>query len=112
MWHQPHLGAARSQTQQGRHQAAGLRAVGVRLVFSVVVCRCSDFGCMYLLTYVWLSECKVLAESKLLAGYFSFRSAVGCRIRKDEIAFSDVTPDGRQLASKYTGTDEFLVYKH
>ena len=67
---------------------------------------------MYLVTYVWLSECKVLAESKLSAGYFSFRSVVGCRIRKDEIAFSDVTPDGRQLASKYTGTDEFLVYKH
>lgn len=35
----------------------------------------------------------------------------GCEIRKDQIAFSDPTPDGRRFAIKYSETEEFLVYK-
>jgi len=29
-----------------------------------------------------------------------------------ELAFTDPTPDGRLLATKYTGSTAFLVYKH
>ncbi|XP_069127189.1 N-acetyltransferase ESCO2-like [Argopecten irradians] len=36
----------------------------------------------------------------------------GVLITKREMAFSDPTPDGKQLATKYTGTPNFLVYKY
>ncbi|XP_069579595.1 N-acetyltransferase ESCO2 [Brachyistius frenatus] len=34
----------------------------------------------------------------------------GSHLTKDEIAFSDPTPDGKQFATKYCGTPTFLVY--
>ncbi|XP_049613538.1 N-acetyltransferase ESCO2 [Syngnathus scovelli] len=34
----------------------------------------------------------------------------GCLLTKDEIAFSDPTPDGKQFATTYCGTPTFLVY--
>ncbi|KAJ8305814.1 hypothetical protein KUTeg_016359, partial [Tegillarca granosa] len=36
----------------------------------------------------------------------------GVPIGKDQLAFSDPTPDGKNLATKYTGTKSFLVYKY
>ncbi|XP_076440519.1 uncharacterized protein LOC143279996 isoform X2 [Babylonia areolata] len=36
----------------------------------------------------------------------------GFMIHKSQLAFSDPTPDGRMFAAKYTGTDNFLVYKY
>ncbi|XP_033729276.1 N-acetyltransferase ESCO2-like [Pecten maximus] len=36
----------------------------------------------------------------------------GVFIEKKQMAFSDPTPDGKQLATKYTGTPNFLVYKY
>ncbi|XP_021379039.1 N-acetyltransferase ESCO1-like [Mizuhopecten yessoensis] len=36
----------------------------------------------------------------------------GVFIEKKQIAFSDPTPDGKQLATRYTGTPNFLVYKY
>ncbi|KAL3868311.1 hypothetical protein ACJMK2_041132 [Sinanodonta woodiana] len=36
----------------------------------------------------------------------------GIEIKKELMAFSDPTPDGRQLATRYTGTPAFLVYKY
>ena len=36
----------------------------------------------------------------------------GTEIPKDMVAFSDPTPDGKLLASKYMGTANFLVYKY
>lgn len=34
----------------------------------------------------------------------------GSYLSKDEIAFSDPTPDGKLFATKYFGTSQFLVY--
>nr|DBA24371.1 TPA: hypothetical protein GDO54_012039 [Pyxicephalus adspersus] len=34
----------------------------------------------------------------------------GSHLNKDEIAFSDPTPDGKLFATKYCGTSQFLVY--
>ncbi|XP_076873945.1 N-acetyltransferase ESCO2 [Brachyhypopomus gauderio] len=34
----------------------------------------------------------------------------GCHLTKEEIAFSDPTPDGKLFATKYCGTPTFLVY--
>lgn len=34
----------------------------------------------------------------------------GSHLTKDEIAFSDPTPDGKLFATKYCGTPAFLVY--
>jgi hypothetical protein len=36
----------------------------------------------------------------------------GVYIEKSQIAFSDPTSDGRQLAHRYTGIPTFLVYKY
>ncbi|XP_064606237.1 N-acetyltransferase ESCO2-like [Liolophura sinensis] len=36
----------------------------------------------------------------------------GVIISKDMMAFSDPTPDGRQLGARYTGKESFLVYKY
>ncbi|XP_067677515.1 N-acetyltransferase ESCO2-like [Haliotis asinina] len=36
----------------------------------------------------------------------------GVLIDKDEVAFSDPTADGKQFATKYSGTPAFLVYKY
>ena len=42
----------------------------------------------------------------------SVRSSLiyGTIIEKDRVAFTDPTPDGRRLAARYTGRDDFLVY--
>ena len=34
----------------------------------------------------------------------------GTIVEKDQIAFTDPTPDGRRLASRYTEREDFLVY--
>lgn len=34
----------------------------------------------------------------------------GSHLTKEEIAFSDPTPDGKQFATKYCNTPTFLVY--
>ncbi|KAG8009552.1 N-acetyltransferase ESCO1 [Nibea albiflora] len=34
----------------------------------------------------------------------------GSYLSKDEIAFSDPTPDGKLFATQYFGTSQFLVY--
>lgn len=36
--------------------------------------------------------------------------AYGSYLSKDEIAFSDPTPDGKLFATQYFGTSQFLVY--
>nr|XP_022313901.1 N-acetyltransferase ESCO2-like [Crassostrea virginica] len=36
----------------------------------------------------------------------------GTYISKKRVAFSDPTPDGKRLATEYTGTSSFLVYKY
>lgn len=36
---------------------------------------------------------------------------MGYPLNKDEIAFSDPTPDGIKFAAKYTGTTSFLVFR-
>ncbi|XP_061191443.1 N-acetyltransferase ESCO2-like [Saccostrea echinata] len=36
----------------------------------------------------------------------------GMYISKKQVAFSDPTPDGKKLATKYTGRSSFLVYKY
>jgi N-acetyltransferase len=43
---------------------------------------------------------------------FRFRSTFiyGSPLTKDEIAFSDPTPDGKQFATQYCDTPTFLVY--
>lgn len=34
----------------------------------------------------------------------------GAYLSKDEVAFSDPTPDGKLFATRYCGTPRFLVY--
>lgn len=36
---------------------------------------------------------------------------MGYPLNKDEIAFSDPTPDGIKFAANYTGTTSFLVFR-
>jgi len=36
---------------------------------------------------------------------------MGYPVAKEELAFSDPTPDGIKFATRYTGTSAFLVYK-
>jgi len=36
---------------------------------------------------------------------------MGCPVAKEELAFSDPTPDGIKFATRYTGSSAFLVYK-
>jgi len=36
---------------------------------------------------------------------------MGYPVAKEELAFSDPTPDGIKFATTYTGTSAFLVYK-
>ena len=36
---------------------------------------------------------------------------LGYPLKKEELAFSDPTPDGRSFATSYTNTPCFLVYK-
>lgn len=43
--------------------------------------------------------------------YYRKWAVYGTYIPRDKIAFSDPTPDGKLLATKYTGNPEFLVYK-
>ncbi|XP_066274837.1 N-acetyltransferase ESCO2-like isoform X2 [Branchiostoma lanceolatum] len=42
-----------------------------------------------------------------LRSHFAF----GCVLSKDDVAFSDPTPDGRKFAENYCGTAAFLCYK-
>ncbi|XP_078672392.1 uncharacterized protein LOC144911833 isoform X2 [Branchiostoma floridae x Branchiostoma belcheri] len=42
-----------------------------------------------------------------LRSHFAF----GCILSKDDVAFSDPTPDGRKFAESYCGTAAFLCYK-
>ena len=44
--------------------------------------------------------------------YFRQWSCYGTYIPRDKIAFSDPTPEGKMLATKYIGTPFFLVYKY
>lgn len=52
------------------------------------------------------------ANSPLPLCVFVFRSSFiyGSHLSKEEIAFSDPTPDGKLFATKYFNTPAFLVY--
>lgn len=43
--------------------------------------------------------------------FFRYWFEYGVPVEQSKLAFSDPTPDGMQMARKYTGTPAFLVYK-
>jgi len=66
------------------------------------------------LTAIALVSVVVLGQQLSSQNLHVFRmwAEYGTEIPKDMVAFSDPTPDGKLLASKYMGTANFLVYKY
>lgn len=92
MWHQSHLGGQHDETAGHRLANAGVSQVSPRmrnLSPKIHKKTINPFSCSY--------SCR---NNFIFGSYLS----------KDEIAFSDPTPDGKLFATNYFGTSQFLVY--
>lgn len=99
LWNQPNLGVQSGQAEENRHPHAGHRQV--TLCQWYVENKCSVH---------FTSEISSSPSIHLVLCIFRSTFMFGSHLTKDEIAFSDPTPDGKLFATKYCNTSAFLVY--
>lgn len=92
--HQPHLGGQHDETPEHR-----LAHAGVPQVKGTVWKHVGLGSRVLLLVFIFL-----------FPSHRRNNFAYGSYLSKDEIAFSDPTPDGKLFATHYFGTSQFLVY--
>lgn len=59
---------------------------------------------------IYYDKLRILLKFSYIFFFSRNNFIYGSHLSKDEIAFSDPTPDGKLFATHYCGTSQFLVY--